>query len=212
MTGTRTVVHLLRHGEVHNPAGVLYGRLPDYHLSENGKAMAKRAADWFAGRDVVALYSSPLTRARETMAPVAERIGLDVSVETRLIEPWNHFEGMTFGDGSLRHPKHWPYLLNPFRPSWGEPYREVVARMRAAIGRVRERASGHEAVCVSHQLPIEVTRRALQGDHLWHRPDRRRCSLASITSVTFEGDTVVAVDYAEPATDLLPTTPQPSGA
>lgn len=212
--GVRTVVHLVRHGEVHNPAGVLYGRLPDYHLSETGRAMAERAAEWFTGRDVVALYSSPLDRARETMAPLAASTGLEPRIEPRLIEPWNHFEGMAFGvgDGSLRRPRHWPYLLNPFRPSWGEPYREVVARMLAAVKRVRMDARGHEAVCVSHQLPIEVTRRAVQRDHLWHRPDRRQCSLASITTLTYEGDRLVDVHYTEPAADLVPAKRQVSGA
>ena len=55
---------------------------------------------------------------------MAERLGLDVVTDDRLIESWNHFEGMKFGvgDGSLRRPAHWPYLINPFRPSWGEPY------------------------------------------------------------------------------------------
>lgn len=212
--GVRTVVHLVRHGEVHNPRGVLYGRLPDFHLSDTGRAMAERAASWFTGRDVVALYTSPLDRARETMAPLAAGAGLEPRIESRLIEPWNHFQGMTFGvgDGSLRHLRHWPYLANPFRPSWGEPYREVVARMLAAIRRVRLDVHGHEAVCVSHQLPIEVTRRALQRDHLWHRPDRRRCSLASITSLTYEGDRLVDVHYTEPAADLVPAKPQVSGA
>ena len=57
-------VHLLRHGEVHNPEGVLYGRLPGYRLSDEGHAMAKKAAEWFADKDVVQLISSPLERAR----------------------------------------------------------------------------------------------------------------------------------------------------
>src|SRR5262249_54565843 len=65
------VVHLLRHGEVSNPRGVLYGRLPGYHLSEEGRLMAKAAAGFLAGRDVTVLRSSPLERALETAAPLA---------------------------------------------------------------------------------------------------------------------------------------------
>ena len=68
-----TVVHLLRHGEVDNPHGIIYGRLPGYHLSANGQAMAAAAADYFSERAVVALFSSPLERAQETARPVAER-------------------------------------------------------------------------------------------------------------------------------------------
>lgn len=196
-----TIVHLLRHGEVYNPQGIIYGRIPGYHLSEDGQIMAKAAADFLAERDVVSVFSSPLERAQETATPVAERFGLGIVTDDRLIEPWNHFEGTTFGvgDGSLRHPEHWRYMINPFRPSWGEPYREVTARMLATIAAAREAGRGHEVVCVSHQLPIWVTRRLVEGRRLWHNPKRRQCALASVTSFTYSGDLITGVSYAEPA-------------
>lgn len=206
-----TTVHLVRHGEVHNPTGVLYGRLDGYHLSERGHAMAERLADHFAGRtgrprgDVVHVVASPLQRAQETATPIAAALGLDLATDARLLEAANHFEGLTFGvgDGSLRQPRHWRHLWNPFRPSWGEPYREQVARMLAAVGAARQAAHGHEAVVVSHQLPIWVTRQAVEGKRLWHDPRSRQCSLASLTTLTFSGDDV-AVTYSEPCADLLP--------
>jgi broad specificity phosphatase PhoE len=200
MTQT-TVVHLLRHGEVRNPGQVIYGRLPDFHLSEDGRMMAKAAASFLAGRDVTALFSSPMERARETAEPLAAQFGLEVAIDDRLIEPWNHFEGLTVGvgDGSLRKMEHWPYLWNPFRPSWGEPYRQVADRMLAAVTDARDAARGHEAVLVSHQLPIWVTRRRIEGRRLWHNPSRRECALGSVTSVTYSGDEITGVSYAEPA-------------
>ena len=181
-----TIVHLLRHGEVENPAGIIYGRLPGYHLSANGRAMASAAADYFADRAVVALFCSPLERAQETGRPVAERLGLEIVTDDRLIESWNHFEGLKFGvgDGSLRRPAHWPYLCNPFRPSWGEPYHDVATRMLAMMAAAREAAAGQEAVCVSHQLPIWVTRRMAERKKLWHNPATRECALGSVTSFT----------------------------
>jgi broad specificity phosphatase PhoE len=202
----RTVVHLLRHGEVDNPRGIIYGRLPDYHLSAAGRAMAEAAADYFAERPVVALFASPLERAQETAAPVAERLGLPVVPDERLIESWNHFEGMTFGvgDGSLRQPRHWRALINPFRPSWGEPYDQVVSRMAAAMERARLAAEGQEALCVSHQLPIWITRRNAEGRRLWHDPRRRECALGSVTSFTFEGDQLVSVTYTVPPRRHVP--------
>jgi broad specificity phosphatase PhoE len=196
-----TIVHLLRHGEVDNPHGIIYGRLPGYHLSANGRAMADAAADYFAGRAVVALFCSPLERAQETARPVAERLGLPIVTDDRLIESWNHFEGQRFGvgDGSLRHPVHWPYLANPFRPSWGEPYRQVAVRVQAAVETAREAAAGREAVCVTHQLPIWVTRRAAEGRRLWHNPAMRECALGSVTSFTYSGDLLAGVSYTVPA-------------
>jgi broad specificity phosphatase PhoE len=178
-----TVVHLLRHGEVHNPDGVLYGRLPGYHLSANGRMMAAAAADFFDGRPVAAIFASPLERAQETAAPVAERLGLEILTSDRLIESANVLEGRTVTLTKLAvNPGNWRYLWNPFRPSWGEPYAEVVARMREAIAQAREAARGKEAVCVSHQLPIWVSRLAAEHRRLWHNPKARQCALGSVTS------------------------------
>jgi broad specificity phosphatase PhoE len=210
----RTVVHLLRHGEVHNPAKVLYGRLPGYRLSELGERMAARAADFFAGHDVVRVVSSPLERAGQTAAPVAARLGLDVTVDERLVESENVFEGQAVGvgDGALKRPAAWWHLRNPFLPSWGEPYAQVALRMHAAAEAARDEARGHEAVLVSHQLPIWVARLSAEHRRLWHDPRRRECSLASVTSFTYDGDKLVCVSYAEPAADLLPAANPVPGA
>jgi broad specificity phosphatase PhoE len=196
-----TIVHLVRHGEVANPDGVLYGRIAGFHLSSDGQVMAKAAADFMAGRDVTVLRSSPLERALETAEPIAAQLGLTIEVDERLIEPWNHFEGLNVGvgDGSLRAPRHWIYLRNPFRPSWGEPYRQVAGRVLAAAADAARAARGHEAVCVSHQLPIWVSRRSAQGRKLWHDPRRRQCALGSVTSLTYTGDQLTAVSYVEPS-------------
>ena len=197
----RSDVHLLRHGEVANPRGVMYGRIPGFHLSEDGRLMAKAAADFLAGHDVTVLMSSPLERAMETAEPLEAQFGLTAVIDERLIEPRNHFEGMTFGigDGALSRPRHWRYLVNPMRPSWGEPYRDIAARMLDAVGDAARAARGHEAVCVSHQLPIWVTRRSVEGRRLWHHPARRQCALASVTSLSYAGGQLTGVTYAEPA-------------
>jgi broad specificity phosphatase PhoE len=194
-------VHLLRHGEVENPAGVLYGRLPGFGLSETGHRMARDAAEALRGRDVVHVVASSLQRAQETAAPISAVFGLPVATDDRLLESTNHFEGKTFGvgDGALRRPANWPYLWNPFLPSWGEPYHVVAQRMLAAAETARDAAIGHEAVCVSHQLPIWTVRRWVEGRRLWHRPDLRQCGLASLTSLTWEDGALRHVTYSEPA-------------
>ena len=194
-----TTVHLLRHGEVFNPEGILYGRLPGFRLSDAGVAMAERAAHWFAGRDVVHLVSSPLERAQQTARPIAELLDLPVELDERLIEAGNAFEGTRFGRRSLADPATLWRLRNPWRPSWGEPYPEVAARMLAAVEAARDAARGHAAVCVSHQLPIWTLRMHLEGRRYLHDPRRRQCGLASVTSVTFDGDRVVGIGYAQPA-------------
>jgi broad specificity phosphatase PhoE len=196
-----TRVHLVRHGEVHNPTGVLYGRLPGFHLSETGAAQAAAVADFLADRDIVAVIASPLQRAQETAAPIAAKHDLPVDTDADLIESLNFFEGkrMGPGDGAWRNPRFWWQLRNPFKPSWGEPYTEIAARMATAADKARARAAGHEAVCVSHQLPVWTLRMHVTGEKLWHDPRRRECGLASVTSLVYDGDRLVDVEYSEPA-------------
>jgi broad specificity phosphatase PhoE len=196
----RTVVHLVRHGEVHNPTKVLYGRLPGFRLSERGLEQAEVAARFLAGRDIVAVIASPLERAQQTAEPIAAAYGLDIQTDPRIIESANRFEGGVVepGPGILRHPSHWSKLRNPFKPSWGEPYEKVAARVLAAVDDARDAARGHEVVLVSHQLPVFVARRASEGRPMWHRPDRRQCALASVTSLVYDGDQLAYVRYCEP--------------
>lgn len=201
-----TTVHLVRHGEVHNPEGILYGRRPGFHLSEMGQRMALRVADDLEGRDITHLVSSPLERARETMEPISERLGLDVELDDRVLESTNKFEGLSFGGGyrTLLTPSRLRHLYNPLRPSWGEPYKQVAARMREAIEDVRDRARGHEAVIVSHQLPVWISRLGAEKRSFLHDPRTRQCTLCSITSLHFDGDEFTGLTYSEPARDLIP--------
>jgi broad specificity phosphatase PhoE len=204
MGQNRTIVHLVRHGEVDNPAGLLYGRLPDYHLSDLGREMAERVAEHFGGRDVVHLRSSPLERAQETAAPMAEALGLPIVIDSRVIEAVNYFEGLRLSfAGALRHPKNWLYFRNPFKPSWGEAYTEVLARTRLAMRDAAEAALGHEAVIVSHQLPIWIARINAEGRRMFHDPRKRKCTLASVTSFTYIDARITSVTYSEPAAELL---------
>ncbi len=201
----RTTVHLVRHGEVFNPEKVLYGRLPGYHLSELGEQMAQRVGAYLALRDVTHLVASPLQRAQETAAPLSVLLGLVIHADENLLEATNVFEGkrVSVGDGVLRQPSAWRHLYNPFKPSWGEPYVDLAARMRVAIHDARDAARGHEAALVSHQLPIWIARLDAEQRRFVHDPRSRQCALASITSITFVDDAISGISYAEPCSDLV---------
>lgn len=194
-------LHLVRHGEVHNPARVLYGRLPEYHLSTAGRSMAQAAADYVAtlDRPVVALYSSPLERAQESSEPFAERFELVPEIDIRIIEPTNVFEG-TQMRRSLMNPLNWWHLRRPSLPSWGEPYSSIAERMLGAMGEAWHAADGGDVVMVSHQAPIWITHLRVAGLPLRHDPRTRRCALSSVTSFELVGDVWREVGYAEPAT------------
>ncbi len=205
MSGSKTIVHLLRHGEVHNPDGILYGRIPGFGLSDLGHEMALAAAEDLAGRDIVHVGASPLQRAQETAEPIAASHRIDTVTYDDIIEAGNSFEGkrVGVGDGALGQPKYWWRLRDPFKPSWGEPYIDIARRMMRAVEAARATAEGGEAVLVSHQLPIWTVRRFAERKRLWHDPRNRECSLASLTSFVYEGSEIVRIDYSEPAAHLL---------
>jgi broad specificity phosphatase PhoE len=201
---SRTVVHLLRHGKVHNPSGILYGRLPGYRLAASGRAMAEGIAAYLEGNDITYVAASSLVRAQETAAPLAGAKAIEIVTDDRVIEAGNEFEGMkvAVGDGVLRQPRHWAKLRNPFLPSWGEPYLEIAHRMLGGIYTAVQAAAGHEALIVSHQLPIVTVRRYLEGLRLWHNPTSRECSVASLTSLTFVDGVFTGLQYAEPVVHI----------
>lgn len=193
-------LHLVRHGEVHNPKRVLYGRLPDYHLSAAGRQMAQAAADHVAALDrpVTALYSSPLERAQESAEPFAEHFDLVPEIDIRLIEPTNVFEG-TQMRRSLMNPLKWWHLRQPSLPSWGEPYASIAERMLGMMAEAWRSVDGGDLVMVSHQAPIWITHLRVAGLPLQHDPRTRRCALSSVTSFELVGDVWREVAYAEPA-------------
>ena len=204
----------MRHGEVFNPEKVLYGRLPGYKLSALGLQMAERAAQYFKNNNLSLIVSSPLERAQQTAAPTANLHNLKPQLEELIIEAENVFEGkrVYVGDGALRDPRNWWHLRNPLKPSWGEPYKKVAQRMRSAIFAAKDLAKGQEALLVSHQLPIWIARLSAEGKSFIHDPRKRQCSLASVTTFVFENDSLVAVEYEEPAADLLKDASKISGA
>lgn len=207
MAEERTLVHLVRHGEVHNPEGVLYERLPGFHLSENGAAMAKLLARHFEDVPIDHLRVSPLLRARQTMQPIAStHSGVEVVVDERLIESGSRLAGQQFGPHhrALFKPSNWPLLRNPYRPSWGEPYTDVAVRMQAALAdAARVAGPGGQAVLVSHQSPIWILRLAVEGRRVAYLPISRHCSLASVTTFHFVEGHCVQISYTEPAAALL---------
>jgi broad specificity phosphatase PhoE len=204
-----TIVHVCRHGEVFNPEAVLYARLPGFHLSKNGRAMADRLAEHFAPVPIQVLRCSPLERAQETLAPIAANYpDVKVDLDDRLIEADSLMAGQVFGahNRALFNPKNWPLFRNPFRPTWGEPYEVIADRMVSAILDAAQAAGPDgRAVLVSHQSPIWIAYLAARGRNPFHLPNRRRCSLASVTSFVVRDGSFERFGYAEPARDLLRT-------
>ena len=200
-----THVHLVRHGEVHNPGGVLYGRLPHFHLSENGKEMALAAAEALVASGVKPskLVVSPLIRTQESAAPISHAFAQEIDLDDRIIEPYNMFEGRKVSAKTvLLRPHLMFHLRNPMQPSWGESYVSVVERMMKAMKDAADSVDGGEVVMVTHQLPIWMVHRHLSGARLAHNPSKRRCALSSITSFEYVDGKFREVGYQDPAAKL----------
>ena len=207
-----TVVHLMRHGEVHNPDGVLYGRLDGFHLSDLGREMARLVAAHLEANDITHVVASPLERAQETGGPHRgrpRRRDRHRRARHRVREP---VRGPAVSPKDLLHPRNWHLFRDITKPSWGEPYEDIATRMLAAVADARDAARGHEAVVVSHQLPVWTVRNKLEGRRLWHDPRKRECTLASLTSLTYRGDELASITYSEPAAELLARASKSVGA
>lgn len=200
------LLHLVRHGEVHNPEGVLYGRLPGFGLSELGLRMAESAARELAAADrtVGRLIASPLLRAQQSADPIAQTFGLQTATDERIIEPTNTFEGqVNRGGAAFKNPRYWYRFWNPLRPSWGEPYRSIADRVRAAMDEAWETSPEGDVVMVSHQAVIWMAHLDIAGRSLVHNPARRRCALSSITTFQQRGGRWFEVEYRTPAAELM---------
>lgn len=185
--------------------------MPGFELSDLGHQMAHAAALELAdtGREVGTLYASPLIRAQQSADPIARMLKRDIVTEERIIEPTNFFEGKVNSgpDAAFKNPRYWYKFWNPARPSWGEPYKRIAKRVRAAMDDAWDRAEAKEIdgdiVMVSHQSPIWMAHLDVAGKRLAHNPATRRCDLSSITTFERRADGWVEVSYRTPAKPLM---------
>jgi len=183
----------------------LYGRLPHFHLSENGKKMAEAAAKTLKDLGVkpAKLVVSPLTRTQESAAPIAQIFKATPDLDKRIIEPYNMFEGRKVSAKTVLLRPHLVFhLRNPMQPSWGESYVSVVERMMKAMHEAADSVTDGEVVMVTHQLPIWMVHRHLSGARLAHNPSKRRCALSSITSFEYVDGKFHEVGYLDPAAEI----------
>lgn len=192
-------IHLVRHGEVENPKGVIYGRLPGYNLSERGRRQAEITGEHLADRDIGAIWASPLERAQETAQAIAAHHSVGIVTDERLIESGTTLEGLGKTMlAFLRSPRHWWALRNPWKPSWGETFAEIKIRMMAAVDEAVGAAGGRELVVVSHQTPVMVARSALNKRRGPPWIGGVACTTGSVTTLEIEDGVVKAASYFEP--------------
>lgn len=194
---TTTLIHLVRHAEVENPGNIWYGLLEGYPLSEAGRRRAQALGEHFAGRPLAAVYASPLERAQETAAAIAGPHGLAVLTCPDIIETASYLQGQPADRRVFLKIRNLRYFINPFRPSWGEPYRSVGPRMLRGIEAIRLAHEGQEAVAVSHETPIKVGRLMVEGRPLRPWLAKTPAARGSVTTLVYEDGIWVRTEYQE---------------
>jgi broad specificity phosphatase PhoE len=148
-----TQIHLIRHGEVHNPRQILYGRLPRFRLSDAGRRQAESTAHWFNGRPVAALFSSPLLRARQTAQAFADRHPLlQIQISAWLNEVYTSYEGWPGATIDARGGDVYTGSGDGF-----EQPDDIVKRVRKFTARSCARFPGRQVVAITHGDVITFT-------------------------------------------------------
>lgn len=183
-------IFLFRHGAVENPDNILYGLSNNFTLSVLGTKQVTESGlklrSYIGSEAEVEIISSPLRRAVDTASILADIFNLkenSITTDVRLIESYNYLEGtnMAGGKNIIKNPKYWKYLYNPFKPSWGEPYVEIQARIKSIVEERKNITS--TSILVSHELPIFITKRVFSGKSLFHNPKFRNIPLSSFHKI-----------------------------
>lgn len=139
-----TVIHFVRHGMVHNPQEILYGRRPQFRLSSTGRFQAEKAASCLGAYQIAAVYSSPLLRARQTARPIAAAAGVKLRISGFLNEVWTPYEGWPLAE-FLKLPD----IYRDIPDEYEQPH-DLLERAQRFIKRVCYQYPNHHVVAVTH--------------------------------------------------------------
>lgn len=182
-----TTLHFVRHGLVHNPDQVYYGRLPDFHIGDKGLAQAQAAAKILSRKPISAVFSSPMERTIETAEAILKAFdGLQLQITKQLIEVHSPFDGQALN--TIAERKWDIYTDTP--PPYEQPA-DLLCRLKNFVKTVRKEYLGKEVIAVTHGDVIvfmtlfamrkPITQQTKQRYFTNTYPDH-----ASITSFTYQ--------------------------
>lgn len=146
-----TYIYLVRHGEVHNPDGILYGRLPGFGLTKRGKTEIYQTADFLRNKNIDIVFSSPLLRARQTAEIIRKFLNLDkVHISKKIIEIQTAYQGIPFAD---LNPIQSEIYLQP-KEKTDETVEQIALRMLEFIQYLTKEYNGKRIALVSHGDPV----------------------------------------------------------
>ncbi len=215
----RTTLHLVRHCDVHNPDGVLYGHLPGFRLSEKGVRQAHALGEWFAARGTLAspvrqIYASPLERAQQTAHIIASYLdNVPVVTTPELVEArfGLYVQGVRPQDIPVRRPLWMLHMLWPGLLPNDESVAAMAARVRAPLTRLLRDFPGQEGICVSHGDPIQAFWVEAEKRHAYAL-HRLQCAKGGVLTLQYDDDRLVGKEYRPPQDVGAPPESEPGTA
>ena len=199
---TTTRVHLVRHGHVENPRRIVYGRLPGWRLSAEGRRQAAAAAERLRGRPIAHVHTSPLERAKETAAVIAAACAAAVTPDPSLIEAelGARWEGLPWTEVKTARREEWEaYLHRPHEIAFvEETFERLGERMAAAIRAIAARHAGGEVAVVSHGDPIKTAICRFTGIPI-ARMHEVRVPTGAVATLDLDGGRAALVEQWAPA-------------
>ena len=192
-----TTIHLIRHGEVHNPEKIYYGRLPGFYLSDCGRLQAAATAQLLTTHKLDAIYTSPMERAIETAEIIVQQQdGLALQESDTIKEVYSPFDGQPISSMVART---WDIYSGTEAPY--EQPADVLKRVLDYVDQVRQQHSGQRVALVTHgdivmfmtlwanALPLHAeTTQNFYPEYLGH---------ASISTCTYRTDAAAEIPTLE---------------
>jgi len=193
-----TTIYLVRHCEVENPDGILYGFLPNFGLSARGKLQAQALGRYFSDKPVAQLYVSPLQRAQETAAAiVADHPGLQAETTSELVESrFSHYlQGVRPRNVPLQRPGWFVHKLLPGRLRVDEGVYAMAARVRAPVMRILRDHPGAGGICVTHGDPIQSFWNVAVGKYRFFE---LKCKKGGVLVLKYQDTRLRDISYLSP--------------
>lgn len=158
-----TTIYFIRHGEVYNPDNIIYGRLPNFGLSDHGEKQIEETANFLLDKHIDVIYSSPLKRAKQTAEIIRAKLSIPtIHISEQILEIKTSYEGRKFSDLDELQSE---VYLKPLSPS-DETIVQIAARMEGFLKEMIETYSGKQIVVVSHGDPIMILKAIIEKNSL----------------------------------------------
>ena len=200
MSASTTRVLLMRHADVENPQGVIYGHLPGFGLSQLGRAQAAAVGQSLRDSGVRRIVHSPLDRAQETAEIVTARLATPVPLipepELREAEFGRYLQGVPRWQVPMRRPRFFMHKLRRGRLAGDESIETLGRRVLGVVDRVAREHPGEVSLLVSHADPLQAAWIVLDNRPQTEREMyHKQVGKAAILELDLEGDRVVSTRY-----------------